>query len=69
LLFPVEVRAGSHPGDSLRASFTMQLQPARALAMRLGVHGRLGAAFSMIQEMRGYRATAPVLLASVGVDF
>jgi hypothetical protein len=106
LLFPVEVRAGSHPGDSLRASFTMQLQPTRALATRLGVHGRLdstgeldgepvrrsggasvfvapeivvsptqdvvlgiGAAFPMIQEMRGYRATAPVLLASVGVDF
>jgi hypothetical protein len=106
LLFPVEVRAGSHPGDSLRASFTLQLQPARVLATRLGVHGRLdstgeldgevvrrsggasvfvapelvasptqdvvvsiGAAFPMIQEMRGYRATAPVLLASVGVDF
>ncbi|MDB5217530.1 MAG: hypothetical protein JWO86_5457 [Myxococcaceae bacterium] len=106
LLFPVEVRAGSHPGDSLRASFTLQLQPARVLATRLGVHGRLdstgeldgevvhrsggasvfvapelvasptqdvvvsiGAAFPMVQEMRGYRATAPVLLASVGVDF
>jgi hypothetical protein len=106
LLFPVEVRDGSHPGDSLRASFTLQLQPARVLATRLGVHGRLdstgeidgepvrrsggasffvapelvasptqdvvvsiGAAFPMVQEMRGYRATAPVLLASVGVDF
>jgi hypothetical protein len=106
LLFPVEVRAGSHPGDSMRASFTLQLQPARVLATRLGVHGRLdstgeldgevvhrsggasvfvapelvasptqdvvvsiGAAFPMIQEMRGYRASAPVLLASVGVDF
>ena len=106
LLFPVEVRAGSHPGDSLRASFTLQLQPARVLATRLGVHGRLdstgeldgepvrrsggasvfaapelvasptqdvvvsiGAAFPIIQEMRGYRATSPVLLASVGVDF
>jgi len=29
------------PGDSLRASFTLQLQPARVLATRLGVHGRL----------------------------
>lgn len=29
----------------------------------------IGAAFPMIQEMRGYRATAAVLLASVGVDF
>lgn len=106
LLFPVEVRAGSHPGDSLRTSFTMQLQPAPVLATRLGVHGRLdstgeldgepvkrsggasvfvapelvasptqdlvvsvGAAFPVVQAMRGYRATAPVLLASVGVDF
>ena len=106
LLFPVEVRAGSHPGDSLRGSFTLQLQPARVLATRLGVFGRLdstgeldgepvkgsggasvyvapeialsptqdvvisaGAAFPAIQAMRGYRATAPVLLASIGVDF
>ena len=105
LLFPIAVREGSHPGDSLRASFTMQLQPARHLATRLGVLGRLdgtgeldgevvrrraarrstsrrnrpqpdagrrdrlGAAFPVVQEMRGYRATAPVLLASAGVDF
>lgn len=106
LLFPVSVREGSHPGDSLRASFTLQLQPSRALAMRLGAHGRLdgtgemndevvrrsggaslhvapelvvspttdvvvgvGASFPVLQEMRGYRATAPVLLASLGVDF
>jgi len=106
LLFPVEVRSGSHPGDSLRGSFTLQLQPARILATRLGVHGRLdstgeldgapvkesggasvyvapeialsptqdvvisaGAAFPAIQAMRGYHATSPVLLASIGVDF
>jgi hypothetical protein len=106
LLFPVAVREGAHSGDSLRASFTMQLQPARVLATRLGVHGRLdgtgelegevvrrsggasvhvapeivlspvsdvvlsvGAAFPVVQEMRGYRATTPVLLASAGVDF
>lgn len=106
LLFPVSVRAGSHPGDSLRASVTLQLQPSRALATRLGVHGRLdgtgemndevvrrsggasvhlapelvvsptmdvvvgvGASFPVVQEMRGYRSTTPVLLASVGVDF
>jgi len=25
--------------------------------------------WSLVQEMRGYRAAAPVLLASVGVDF
>jgi hypothetical protein len=106
VLFPISVRSGSHPGDSLRGSFTMQLQPARALATRLGLHGRLdgtgeldeevvkrsggasvhvapeivmsptddmvvsvGASFPLAQEMRGYRATAPVLLASVGLDF
>lgn len=106
ILFPIAVRAGSHAGDSLRGSFTMQLQPSRILATRLGVHGRLdgtgeldgevvrrsggasvhvapeivvsptadvvvsaGASFPLVQEMRGYRATAPVLLASVGVDF
>jgi len=106
LLLPVAVREGAHSGDSLRASFTMQLQPARVLATRLGVFGRLdstgeldgevvrssggasvhvspeivlspvadvvvslGAAFPVVQEMRGYRATAPVLLASAGVDF
>jgi hypothetical protein len=28
-----------------------------------------GASFPVVQEMRGYRATAPVVLASVGVDF
>jgi hypothetical protein len=106
VLFPVAVREGAHPGDSLRASTTLQLQPTRILATRLGVNGRLdgtgeldgevvrrsggaavylapevvvmptqdvvlaaGASFPVVQEMRGYRATAPVLLASVGVDF
>lgn len=107
LLFPVSVReGGAHAGDSLRASITMQVQPTRILATRLGVHGRLdgtgelegevvrrsggatvhiapelvlspvrdvvasvGASFPVVQEMRGYRATAPLLLASVGVDF
>ena len=44
LLFPVAVRAGLHPGDSPRASTTIQLQPARVFATRLGVHGRLDAA-------------------------
>jgi hypothetical protein len=106
LLLPVAVREGAHSGDSFRASATMQLQPSRALATRLGVFGRLdstgeldgevvrrsggasvhvapeivlspvadvvvsvGAAFPVVQEMRGYRATMPVLLASAGVDF
>jgi len=41
LLFPVSVRTGAHPGDSLRSSLGLQLQPTRILATRLGVHGRL----------------------------
>lgn len=106
LVFPVSVREGAHPGDSLRASATMQLQPTRAFATRLGVHGRydtsgeaygqvvkdsggaslhiapeivispvtdlvigVGASFPAVQAMRGYRATTPVLLASIGIDF
>jgi hypothetical protein len=106
LLFPVAVREGSHPGDSLRSSVAFQMQPARIFATRVGVHGRLdgtgeldgevvrrsggaavgvapeivlmpvqdlvlsaGASFPVVQEMRGYRATSPVLLASIGVDF
>lgn len=106
LVFPVSVRQGAHPGDSLRGSFAFQLQPTHAFATRLGVHGRydttgeaegavvkesggaaihvapeivvapvtdvvigVGAAFPLVQEMRGYRSTSPVLLASVGVDF
>ena len=44
LLMPVNVRSGPHPGDSLRAAVTAQLQPARVFAIRAGVHGRLDAA-------------------------
>ena len=106
VLFPIAVRDGSHSGDSFRASTTLQLQPTRILATRLGVFGRLdgtgeldgevvrrsggasvyaapevvlmpaqdlvlsaGASFPVVQGMRGYHATAPILLASVGVDF
>ena len=106
LVFPISVRSGAHPGDSLRGSVGMQLQPRLHFATRLSVNGRLdgtgeiasntvkssggssvylapelvisptsdlvlavGAAFPLIQEMRGYRATAPVLMASAGVDF
>jgi len=105
-LFPVSVREGAHPGDSLRASVVLEAQPTRAFATRLGVAGRfdgtgeiddevvkrsggaalyvapeivvspvtdvvlsVGASFPAVQAMRGYRATSPVLLASVGVDF
>jgi hypothetical protein len=105
-LFPISVRDGAHPGDSLRGSVTLQVQPARILAMRFGAVGRYdgtgelegevvkrsggasvyaapelvlmptqdlvisaGASFPLVQEMRAYRATAPILLASVGLDF
>lgn len=40
LFFPVSVREGPHPGDSLRASITGQLQPLRWFAGRLGLHSR-----------------------------
>ncbi|MBX3263536.1 MAG: hypothetical protein KF782_27945 [Labilithrix sp.] len=43
-LMPVSVRGGPHPGDSLRASATAQLQPRRVFAARASVHGRLDAA-------------------------
>lgn len=39
-LFPVSVREGPHPGDSLRASGTLQLQPTDVLATRFGAHAR-----------------------------
>jgi hypothetical protein len=29
----------------------------------------LGASFPLVQEMRGYHATAPVVMASLGIDF
>jgi len=107
LLFPVSVRAAPHPGDSLRASVTAQIQPTRAVGARVALLGRLdgagerrdgevdrrsgggaahlsteivlapvadvvlalGASFPVVQAMRGYRSTQPVLLASLGVDF
>ncbi len=107
LLMPVSVRPNApHPGDSVRASATMQLQPSPVLATRLGAYARydstaeqdgealprsggasvhlapelvlapardlvvtIGAAFPVVQAMRAYRSTSPVLLASAGVDF
>jgi hypothetical protein len=107
LLLPVSVRENApHPGDSVRGSATVQLQPTAAFATRLGAHARydstgeidgaavprsggaavyvapeivlapvsdlvlsFGAAFPIVQAMRAYRATSPVLLASVGLDF
>jgi hypothetical protein len=107
LLMPVSVRPDApHPGDSARASTTLQLEPTAAFATRLGAYARydstgevdgaavprsggaavhvapeivlaptadvvitLGAAFPLVQAMRAYRGTSPVLLASAGVDF
>jgi hypothetical protein len=107
LLLPVSVRENApHPGDSTRASATLQLQPTAAFATRLGAFARydttgeldgaavprsggaavhvapeivlspttdlvlsFGAAFPVVQAMRAYRSTSPVLLASVGWDF
>jgi hypothetical protein len=106
LLMPYSVRSAAHAGDSARASATLQLQPTRVLATRLGVFARydstaelegeavprsgggsvhvapeivlspaedlvvsFGAAFPLVQGMRAYRSTSPVLLASVGLDF
>jgi hypothetical protein len=106
LLMPFAVRSAAHAGDSARASATLQLQPTRAIATRLGVFARydstaeldgeavprsgggavhvapeivlspaedlvisFGAAFPLVQGMRAYRSTSPVLLASVGLDF
>lgn len=105
-LMPMSVRSGPHPGDSLRAAMTFQVQPLRVFAARAGVHGRLdsagdidgqvdrssggasvfvtpelvvspipdllvsaGAALPLVQETRGHRVTAPILLAGVGYDF
>lgn len=106
LLMPFSVREGPHPGDSLRLSSTLQIQPMKAFAARLGAHGRLdgagdiddridkrsggasvflapelvaspmndlvvsvGAAFPVVQETRGHRATAPIALVGIGYDF
>ncbi len=44
LALPVSVREGPHPGDSLRASSSVQVQPSMKFATRLGVHGRLDSA-------------------------
>jgi hypothetical protein len=105
-LLPVRVRGGPHPGRSVRASFSAQVQPLAWLAFRAGAHGRfdssgdidgvtdarsgggslhlapeivvspvtdlvlsVGVAVPAVQEMRGYRATSPVALASIGYDF
>ena len=106
VLLPFSVRPDvPHPGDSIRASANLQVQPARWLALRLGVNGRadtaaafreelvpssggaqvhvahevvlspvsdlvltFGLAVPVVQEMRAYRVTSPVALASLGFD-
>lgn len=44
LLLPLSVRDGPHPGDSLRGSGTLQIQPATWMAARASVHARYDAA-------------------------
>ncbi|MEZ4263737.1 MAG: hypothetical protein R3B36_31885 [Polyangiaceae bacterium] len=50
-LLPASVRDGPHPGASLRASATLQLQPTTKLATRLGVHGRWDGAGELDDEV------------------
>ncbi len=44
ILMPFAVRDAPHTGDSLRATTTVQLQPTRAFAARLGALGRVDGA-------------------------
>ena len=44
LLLPLSVREGPHPGDSLRGSTTLQVQPSTWIATRASVHARWDAA-------------------------
>ncbi len=69
-LMPVSVRSGPHPGDSLRGSITMQLQPAQVFAARASVHARLDQSGSIDGGMSdgqsggGALFVAPELVAS-----
>ncbi len=62
---------GELEGEVLRASggAAVHVAPEIVLSPTSDVVLALGASFPVVQEMRGYRATTPVLLASVGVDF
>ncbi len=73
LLLPVSVRAGPHPGDSLRTALTVQLQPGRVFAARLSANGRADAAGDVDEQIdkRSGGASlfvAPELVASPLVD-
>ena len=62
---------GELAGEVVRASggASVHVAPELVLSPTSDVVLALGASFPVVQEMRGYRATTPVLLASVGVDF
>lgn len=62
---------GELGGEVVRASggASVHVAPELVLSPTSDVVLALGASFPVVQEMRGYRATSPVLLASVGVDF
>jgi hypothetical protein len=63
LLMPVSVRPGPHPGDSLRASVTTQIQPTRTFAMRASVNGRLDAAGDIDGQVDAHSGGASVFVA------
>lgn len=63
LLMPVSVRSGPHPGDSLRASMTAQVQPASVFALRLAANGRLDAAGDVDGRVDARSGGAAVFLA------
>ncbi|MBX3220126.1 MAG: hypothetical protein KF795_06365 [Labilithrix sp.] len=62
-LMPVSVRDGPHPGDSLRASATAQLQPHPKFATRASVHGRLDSAGDVDDQVDPRSGGASVFLA------
>jgi hypothetical protein len=64
----LELRAASFETRRLGGA-SVHVAPEIVLSPTGDVVVSAGASFPLVQEMRGYRATAPVLLASVGVDF
>ena len=63
-LMPVSVRSGPHPGDSLRASFTTQVQPLGVFAARVGVFGRLDSAGEVDDQVDRRSGGAAVFVTS-----
>jgi len=73
LALPISVRDGPHPGDSFRASTSVQIQPTTKLAARVGAHGRLDSAGAIGDEVDkrsggGALYVAPELVFSPTMD-